>query len=53
MYELTFVDQITSWINGILDNALRRRYGNQLPAIAFGPLKNTGEKMHDALNESN
>jgi hypothetical protein len=32
-------------------NALRRRYGNQLPTIAFGPLENTGEKMQGALNE--
>ena len=31
-------------------NALRRRYGNQLPTIAFGPLENTGEKIQAALN---
>ena len=30
-------------------NALRRRYSDQLPAISFGPLEDTGEKMHQAL----
>lgn len=32
-------------------NALRRRYSDKLPTIAFGPLEDTGEKMHQALNE--
>ncbi len=32
-------------------NALRRRYSDKLPAIAFGPLEDTGEKMRQALNE--
>jgi len=32
-------------------NALRRRYSDKLPAISFGPLEDTGEKMHRALNQ--
>ena len=32
-------------------NALRRRYGDKLPAISFGPLEDTGQKMHQALNQ--
>jgi len=31
-------------------NALRRRYRDKLPAISFGPLEDTAEKMHQALN---
>ena len=31
-------------------NALRRRYSDKLPVISFGPLEDTGEKMHQALN---
>ncbi|MCX6030572.1 MAG: N-6 DNA methylase [Chloroflexi bacterium] len=31
-------------------SALRRRYSDKLPAIAFGPLEDTGEKMSQALN---
>jgi hypothetical protein len=32
-------------------NALRRRYRDKLPPISFGPLQNTSERMHQALNE--
>ena len=32
-------------------NALRRRYGDKLPTISFGPLEDTGEKIHQALNQ--
>ncbi len=32
-------------------NALRRRYSNELPAIAFSPLDDTGERMQQTLNE--
>ncbi len=32
-------------------NALRRRYGDKLPAISFGPLEDTGEEIRQALNQ--
>jgi len=31
-------------------NALRRRFSDKLPAISFGPLQDSGEEMHQALN---